>query len=99
MWDQFKIWVEHLFTPHCDECISRAHCHNCDQLYQLIERERIERSKLISLLTPQQIAESNIEVDYSQISRPLTWKAKKQQLERDAYLEAHKPKDMSNASI
>ena len=97
MWNQFKVWINHLFTPHCDECVERAHCYNCDQLYQLIERERNERSKLIQLLTPQQVAENNIEVDYQSINRPLTWRAKKQQLEREAYLEAHSPKNMGEA--
>lgn len=94
MWDQFSIWFIHLFTPHCDECLHRGDCKNCEQLYLLLERERIERTKLIDLLTPQQVAESNVEVNYSDISKPLTWRARKEQLERDAFRKAHQPKSV-----
>lgn len=92
--NQFYIWLCHLFTPHCDECLHRGDCKNCDQLYQLLERERIERNKLIELLSPKQISEANVEVDYQNISKPLTWRAQREQLERDAFRKAHQPKSV-----
>lgn len=84
MWLQFKAWVIHLFTVHCVDCIESTRCQNCDQLYQLLERERIERNKLIDLLTPKQITDNEVEVNYENINRPLTWAARREQLEQQA---------------
>lgn len=98
--NQFYIWLCHLFTPHCDECIRRKQCHNCDELYQLIERERAQHMKIIEMLTAPPIkTEMEVpEVDYTALKGLSSWPARRAQLERDAYLQAHRPKDINDAN-
>src|SRR5690242_12868926 len=100
MWTTFRHWFIHLFTPHCDECEARKQCKNCDQLYMLLERERLERSKLIDLLTlpiNTETAPQATPEEYK-FMPPLTWRARREQLERDSFLKAHAPKDVSDAT-
>ena|SRR5579864_769482 len=86
---QFKFWLEHLFTPHCDECDARKQCKNCEQLYMIIERERAERSKLIALLHPAQQEQEKVEIDWESINKPMSWAARREKLEQEAYKKAH----------
>lgn len=90
MWNQFKYWLEHLFKPHCDECVAAKHCHNCEQLYMLLERDRDERARLVSLLHPAQQEQEQINIDYEAIRNPNSWRAQKAKLEREAFLKAHR---------
>jgi len=99
MWYHFRHWLIHLFTPHCDACESAKQCKHCDELFQLLERERAERIKLMELFTaqPARSDDNAPSIDYSKIG-PLSWRAKREQLERDSFLKAHAPKDINDAN-
>lgn len=94
MWIHIRNWLEHLFTPHCDECIAAKQCKRCDELFELLERERAERIKLINVITavPARSDDDNPSVDYSNIGK-LSWRAKREQLERDSFRAAHAAKE------
>lgn len=103
MWTQLRLqmraWFIHLFTSHCEECDARNQCKHCDELFQLLERERAERLRILDIFTTQRapIEESHDTVDYSKIG-PLSWRSKRQQLEHDSFMKAHAPKSVDEAS-
>lgn len=90
IWERFKIWLEHLFTPHCAECEEAKECKNCIALRLQLEQERAERIKLIELLASNsKLTESDKEIDWDKLPPRNSWKATRQKLERDSYKQAH----------
>lgn len=92
---QIKEWVLHLFTTHCDEC--RPHCENCDYLRLLIEQERAERSKLLSMMLEEHHESNDID-PYVNVKKYTPMKVRLQRLEAESREKARRERADVHAS-
>ncbi len=80
--ESIKDWLVHLFSVHCDECLRRKICPNCENYLLIIEKQRGDYQKLLErVMTP---AETQVkqEIDFQPIiPRHVPWHIKQRELE------------------
>lgn len=78
-----RVWILHKLSTHCDECDNSKQCTNCEYLRLILEQERAERSRLLSLILSDN-HESN-EVDpFTNVKTYKPWNVRRAELERQA---------------
>lgn len=80
-------WLHHLFNPHCVSCVEERQCRQCELLLTLLERERVDKNKLIeALVKKDEVSETPIipvvEQTKEPVFRHLSWSARRVELER-----------------
>jgi hypothetical protein len=89
IWEQFKEWIIHKLSFHCEDCLHANDCKNCEHYLHLLEQQRIQIDKLqeyIFELNKPNVKE--VEIDLSEIkpivnNKYVPWSVKRQQLEQE----------------
>jgi hypothetical protein len=94
MWNNFIVWLNHIFSVHCDICAETKVCKNCEFLKQLLEVEKAEKARLIDslLYKPSESAPLSVEEFKPVGPKVIPWSLTKAELERNSREEARKMK-------